>query len=168
MAPRLIDVALPIPLFRTFTYSVGNEIANAIAPGTRVLVPLKTGREIGVCVGPAERAPDKVPPKPIISVPDAEPAFSPAQLAVCRWIADYYVAPLGLVLRGALPTLLTGADVPRPTERTRRVVSVRRDLPSLLQRDRMFGRARQQRALYEQVESLGGIPPAQLVQQQLD
>ena len=168
MALRLIDVALPIPLFRTFTYSVGNEIANAIAPGTRVLVPLRRGREIGICVGAAGRAPDNVPAKPIIGVPDPEPAFSPAQLAVCRWIADYYAAPLGLVLRGALPALLTGAGVPRPPERTRRVVSVRRDLPSLLQRDRMFGRARQQRALFELVESLGGSAPADLVLQQLD
>src|SRR5688500_9400447 len=107
MPQRLIDVALPLPLFRPFTYSVGNEIAADIPPGARVVVPLRTGKEIGICLCAADRPPAKAPAKPILGVPDDEPAFSAAQLAVCRWIADYYVAPLGLVLRGALPALLT-------------------------------------------------------------
>ena len=168
MPPRLIDVALPVPLFQTFTYAVGNEIPTAVQPGARVVVPFRKGKEMGVCLGPAEAAPAKVVPKSVIGVPDAEPAFTPAQLAVCRWIADYYIAPLGVVLRGALPALLTGAAAPQPAEKTQRIVSLRRDLPSLLQRDRIFGRARQQRALFELVESLGGSAPVDLLLDRLD
>src|SRR5687768_6225401 len=113
MPARLIEVALPIPLFRTFTYSVDRDFANPIIPGARVVVPLRKGKEIGICLGPAENPPAKAKPKPIIDVPDTAPAFSPAMLDVARWISDYYVAPLGFVLRGALPALLTGAAAPQ-------------------------------------------------------
>ena len=42
--------------------------------------------------------------------PDALPAFRPDLLAVCRWMADYYVSPVGLVLRAALPAEITPID----------------------------------------------------------
>ena len=32
-----------------------------------------------------------------------EPAFDEAMIGFCRWVADYYQAPLGEVLRAALP-----------------------------------------------------------------
>src|SRR5688572_18054029 len=143
--PRLIEVALPLPLFRTFTYAVDREFANPLVPGSRVVVPLRGGKEVGICLGDAAGAPTKAVPKPILDVPDAQPAFDAARLAVCRWIADYYVAPLGLVLRGALPALLTGASAPQPAQKTRRVATIARELPSLMQRERSFARAPVQR-----------------------
>jgi primosomal protein N' (replication factor Y) len=167
MPARLIEVALPIPLFRTFTYSVDSDFANPVAPGARVVVPLRKGKEIGICLGPAEHPPAKAKAKPIIDVPDAEPTFSGPMLNVARWISDYYVAPLGVVLRGALPALLTGASTPRPAGKTRRIVTLRRDLPSLIQRERIFKRAPQQRVMFELVESLGGSAPAELLLDQL-
>ena len=47
---RLIEVALPLPLFRTFTYSVEDEPRNPLVPGTRVVVPLRTGKEVGIAL----------------------------------------------------------------------------------------------------------------------
>src|SRR5688572_405354 len=165
--PRLIEVALPIPLFRTFTYAVDRELAHPVVAGSRVVVPLRGGKEVGICLGPAVPLTGKAVPKGILDVPDAAPAFDAARLAVCRWIADYYVAPLGVVLRSALPASLTGAAAPQPAVKTRRIASLGRDLPSLLQRERIFARAPQQRALYELLESLGGSAPVEHVLEQL-
>ena len=147
---QLAEVALPLPLFRTFTYAVPAELRHQLAPGSRVVVPLRTGKEVGVYLGPGDaKALGTATPKAILDAPDAEPAVTPALLEVCRWIAEYYVVPLGVALRCALPTLLTGAAAPEPAQRTRRVATVRRHLESLLHRDRIFGRAPQQRVLFE-------------------
>jgi len=153
---RYVDVALPLPLFRTFTYAVDAEPANPLVPGARVVVPLRNTREIGICVGVSDATTLAKPPKAILDVPDPEPAVDASMLALCRWISDYYVVPLGVALRSVLPALLTGPADPTPAQKTRRVVVLRRHLPSLLHRDRIFARAPQQRALFELVESQGG------------
>ena len=70
-------------------------------------------------------------------------------IALCRWMADYYVVPLGIALRTALPSLLTGAEQPKPSRKTLSIVRLREDLPSLLEREKAFARAPQQRALFE-------------------
>jgi len=166
-ARRFVDVALPLPLFRNFTYAVDGEPANPLVPGARVVVPLRNKREIGVCIGASDGASLKVAPKAILDVPDPEPAVDAPLLALCRWISEYYVVPLGVALRCVLPVLLTGAGDPTPAQKTRRVVAIRRHLPSLLHRDRIFARAPQQRALFELVESLGGRSPVEHLLEQL-
>ena len=164
----LIDVALPLPLFKTFTYRVEGTPANPVVPGSRVVVPLRNKREIGVCVGyAAEGGAGADRAKPILDAPDRAPALSESMVALCRWIADYYVVPLGVVVRSVLPVLLTGAGQPVPAQKTRRVVTLRRHLPSLLHRERIFGRAPQQRALFELLESLGGRAPVEHLLSQL-
>ena len=115
---QLVDVALPLPLYRTFTYAVEGQPRHPLVPGSRVVVPLRTGREIGIYLGPSDGRGLKSAPKAILDVPDPEPAITPALLALCRWIADYYVVPLGVALRCALPTLLTGAGEPTPSGTT--------------------------------------------------
>ena len=74
-----------------------------------------------------------VTPKAIHDVPDAEPAVTGELLTLCRWIAEYYVVPLGVALRCALPALLTGAGAPEPSQRTHRVVTLARHVESLNQ-----------------------------------
>ena len=165
---RLIEVALPIPLFKTFTYAVEGTPANPLVPGTRVVVPLRRGKEIGICLGPADDYKGSAPPKPILDVPDAEPAIAPPMLALCRWIAEYYVVPLGQVLRSVLPVLLTGAGAPTPPRKLRRIATLSRELPSLMHRERIFARAPQQRALFELLESLGGRSPVEHLVERLD
>jgi primosomal protein N' (replication factor Y) len=137
---------------------VDREFDNPVLPGARVVVPLRGRNEVGICVA-VDVAGTVKSPKAVIDVPDREPAFDAPRLAVCRWISDYYVAPLGFVLRGALPALLTGASAPQPTQKTRGIASLTRDLPSLLQRERAFSNAPKQRALFELLESLGGSAP---------
>ena len=51
---------------------------------------------------------------------------------------------------------LTSHESPEPSRRTRRVARIVNELPSLLQRDELFARSKQQRPLFELIESLGG------------
>jgi primosomal protein N' (replication factor Y) len=165
--PRFIEVALPVPLHRTFTYAVNGAAAHPVVPGSRVVVPWRSGKEIGVCVGDVAAPPSGREIKTVLEVPDAEPAVSPAMLAICRWIAEYYVVPLGVALRAALPVMLTGAADPTPAQKTRRVARIVRELPTLLEREATFRRTAQQRKLYELLESLGGQAAVEHLVEQL-
>jgi primosomal protein N' (replication factor Y) len=154
---RLVEVAVPLPLFRAYTYDAGVETRHPLVAGSRVLVPVRTARVIGICLGDSDGADlGAAAPKRVLDVPDAEPAFRPDLLKVCRWISDYYVSPLGMVLRAALPSALGASKRPAPAVKARRVLTLATRLPSLLERDKTFARSPQQRALYELLESLGG------------
>ena len=163
----LVEVALALPLFNTFSYRADDQYANAIVPGTRVVVPFRNRKEVGVCVGFVEEIDTARRYKSIIEAPDAEPAIDAAMLELCRWMAAYYVVPLGVVLRGVLPALMTGAAVPTPQQKVRRIAVITNELSSLMHRDRIFARAPQQRALYELMESLGGRSPVEHLLEQL-
>ena len=158
-APRFVEVALPLPVFQTFTYAVDREPSNPLVPGTRVIVPVRKRRAVGICVGTPEETSVRTP-RPILDVPDPEPVFSKRMLSLSRWMSEYYVVPLGIVLRSAMPSLLAGAARPTPEQRTERIAVLAKRLPSLDQRDHTFGRAAKQRAVYELLESLGGRSPA--------
>jgi primosomal protein N' (replication factor Y) len=163
----LVDVALALPLFRTFTYRVPEGITGSVTPGSRVVVPFRNKQELGVVIGPGE-AREGMKVKDVITAPDQAPVMTEAMIALCKWIAEYYVTPLGVALRAALPAALTGASVPVPPRKTRRVVSINTELPTLLRRDRVFARAPQQRALYELLEALGGRAPVELLNEKLN
>jgi primosomal protein N' (replication factor Y) len=157
----LVDVALPLPLFRTFTYEVDDAEALRAKPGMRAVVPFRARHEIGVVVAGGVALGNGISPKAVQALPDNEPVVSGGLLALCRWIAEYYVVPLGVAIRAALPAALSSRSAPEPARRTRRVASLRADVPSLLERDRLFARALRQRALFELLESLGGRVPVE-------
>jgi primosomal protein N' (replication factor Y) len=163
-----VEVALPVPLFQTFTYSVPKQLGT-LAPGSRVLVPFRSRKLLGVVVG-SEGAREKKlkrKPKSVISVADREPVLDAAMLSLCKWIADYYIVPVGIVIRAALPAVLTGANDPEPPRKSRRVAEISGSVLTLSERDRIFARAKQQRAVYELLESLGGRSPIEHLEQQL-
>lgn len=163
----LVEVALPVPLFQTFTYAVDPSAANVAVAGSRVVVPFRNRTEIGICLGPA--SPRALPRKvrKIIDVPDPAPVLSDDMISLCRWMADYYIVPIGIAMRSALPALLTGAAQPQPPRKTHRLVKLGKDLPTLLEREKVFARAPQQRALFELLESLGGNSTLEHLLQQL-
>jgi primosomal protein N' (replication factor Y) len=97
--------------------------------------------------------------RPIDRVLDRQPSVPAELLRLCRWVADYYIAPLGVVLRAALPAVLSDTGRTQPPVKTRRVLRIVRELPSLRQRDELFGRAVRQRECYEAVEAAGGQSP---------
>jgi primosomal protein N' (replication factor Y) len=162
----LISVALPLPLFRPYTYSVPEQFRGRVEPGSRVVVPLRGRRALGYVVGPGT-AGDAVAPKAIVDAPDAEPVIDAPLLTLCEWIADYYAAPLGLVIRTALPAALASLDRTEPAVKQRRVARIAREVPSLMERDTLFKRAAKQRELFELLESLGGRAPVELLVERL-
>lgn len=164
-ATRCVEVALAVPLFRTFTYTVPDGIATPIPAGSRVLVPFRARREVGICLGMTE-PPDGIVLKPIEAVLDDSPSLPHALLETGRWIADWYAAPIGLALRAMLPATLATPRARASATKQRKVVRVRRELPSLLEREHMFARAKQQRVVFELLEAQGGMAVLETLRQQ--
>jgi primosomal protein N' (replication factor Y) len=98
--PEFCDVALPVPLDMVFTYRVSAEATPVV--GGRVLVPFRQQRMTGIVVELHDRKPS-VATKTIQSVLDVSPVFDEQLLRLGRWIADYYLAPIGDVFRTMLP-----------------------------------------------------------------
>jgi primosomal protein N' (replication factor Y) len=99
--PAYCDVALPVPLDRTFTYAVNGAVP---AVGARVLVPFSGQRLMGVVVRVHDDRPaDGIEIKPVQQVLDDSSLLSAELMQLATWIAQYYVAPLGEVLRGMMP-----------------------------------------------------------------
>ena len=96
-----VEVALPLPVNHTFTYTV--EGAGIPEPGSRVLVPFRRDRRIGWVVGPGggER---KEGLRAVLGVLDERPSLPPDLLELSRWISRYYLCPLGLTLKVAFST----------------------------------------------------------------
>src|SRR5271157_247564 len=98
--PEFCDVALAVPLDMVFTYRVPAEAAPVV--GGRVLVPFRQQRMTGIVVELHDRKPS-VATKEILSVLDVAPVLDEHLLSLGRWVADYYLAPLGEVFRTMLP-----------------------------------------------------------------
>ena len=95
------DVALPVPLDRAFTYELG-EMSPEV--GARVMVPFAGQRLVGVVVGLHDVAPDAgVEVKRVQQVLDDAALLPDELMELGKWIAGYYCAPLGEVLRGMMP-----------------------------------------------------------------
>jgi len=98
--PEFCDVAVPVPLDAVFTYSIPEVMLPVV--GGRVLVPFRQRRLSGIVTELHQRVPN-VPLKNILSVLDAAPVLDEQLLLLGKWIADYYLAPLGEVFHGMLP-----------------------------------------------------------------
>jgi primosomal protein N' (replication factor Y) (superfamily II helicase) len=98
--PEYCDVALPVPLDMVFTYRVPTEAVPVV--GGRVLVPFRQQRMTGVVVELHDRKPS-IATKTVFSVLDTAPVLDEQLLRLGRWIANYYLAPLGEVFRTMLP-----------------------------------------------------------------
>ena len=103
------DIALPVPLDAVFTYRVGDHVP---VVGGRVLVPFREKRLVGIVTELHDRDPlvgtKPIEIKPILQVLDQQPVLDCTLMELGKWIASYYIAPLGEVLRTMLPL---GAEV---------------------------------------------------------
>ncbi len=166
MTSLLAAVALPVNVPRAYVYSVPGDLRTRVVPGARVVVPLAGRKLIGIVTAIDVPAPAKGTLRDIIAAPDANPALPPALVELGRWMARYYAAPPGIVLRAMLPVALTGAAVPVAPIKKQRVARITNTVESLLERDAMFKRAPKQRVLYELLESLDGLHPVRALLEQ--
>jgi primosomal protein N' (replication factor Y) len=99
--PAFCDVALPVPLDQTFTYAIDGVVPIV---GARVLVPFSGQRLMGVVTRVHDDPlPEGIQTKPVQQVLDSAALLTDELMRLAAWIAQYYVAPLGEVLRGMLP-----------------------------------------------------------------
>src|SRR5215470_15322140 len=99
---RYCDVSLPVPLDQPFTYSLPETLRHRVRAGSRLLVPFGPRKLTGVILRCHDDAP-AVATREALRLIDSEPVLSEELLALGKWIAGYYCAPLGDVLRGMLP-----------------------------------------------------------------
>jgi len=99
------EVAVLLPIEKTFSYSIPEPLRDRVQIGSCVTVPFGRRRVQGFVIGLSD-SPGSIPVKEIkdiIQVRGEIPAFSQPLLDLYRWAANYYLSPLGEVLRAALP-----------------------------------------------------------------
>jgi len=101
--PICCEVALPVPLDRVFTYAVNRD--QHPQRGARVVVPFNNEKLIGVVTAINLPKPTEFEVRYLEAVLDDEPLLSDQLLSLAEWMAQYYLAPLGEVLRGMLPLM---------------------------------------------------------------
>ncbi|HZO12662.1 MAG TPA: primosomal protein N' [Polyangiaceae bacterium] len=107
MGELYADVGIPVPLGQSFTYRVTDALADKLRPGTRVVCEFGQRKVLGIVLGTSRQPPafdlDKL--KPIAALIDPEPALPEELLGFVCELAAYYFAPIGEVLRLALPAV---------------------------------------------------------------
>ena len=120
------NIILPLPLDGYFTYCVPDDLASRVQNGMRVTVPFgKSKTYVGIVAEypvdvpkpakeVAQQGKKKIVYKNIADVLDDTPILLPQQLRLWKWIADYYMSPIGDVYKAALPSGLKVEDGFRP------------------------------------------------------
>jgi len=100
-----IDVILPIPLEKEFTYSINKDEAVFLKPGMRVAVQFGKSKIYAALVTKVHQDPPQVyEAKEIEHILDEEPIVTHQQLKLWSWISRYYMCSKGEVMRAALPS----------------------------------------------------------------
>ncbi len=104
-----IEVAVALPVYKTFTYSVPQELLPFISIGKRILIPFGRRRVTGYILGPAQEI-TTGEIKHILDVLDEQPLFPQSMITFFKWISDYYKHPIGDAIKNGLPGGLTLYD----------------------------------------------------------
>jgi primosomal protein N' (replication factor Y) len=99
---RIAEVAMPVPLDKAFDYEVPAPLAAAVAPGSRVRAAFGPRRLVGFVLSVRDGEPSR-PLKPLEKVMDPAPLLSAEQVALARWLAARYCAPVGECAKALLP-----------------------------------------------------------------
>jgi len=104
--PRYCDVSLPVPLDQAFTYALPETLRHRVQVGSRVLAPFGARQLVGVVLRTHDEPPVSGKTRELMKLVDETPVLDERMIRLGAWIAQYYCAPLGEVLRGMAP--LTG------------------------------------------------------------
>jgi len=104
-AGRFCEVSVPVPVYQSFTYSVPAQFEAKALAGCRVLVPFGARQLTGVILRTHGDPPEQAA-REVLRVLDEQPVLEPDLMQLAHWIAEYYCAPLGEVIKSMLP--LTG------------------------------------------------------------
>lgn len=101
MTPTIAQVALPVPLHKTFDYRITNDVP---VVGGRVRVPFGKQYKVGIVtalVNTSEFPFEQI--KPINAVLDTSPLWRPSLYKLLNWASRYYQYPLGDALATVMP-----------------------------------------------------------------
>ena len=96
------DVSLPVPIDQPFTYALPETLRHRVKEGCRVLVPFGSRKLTGIVVR-VHQDPPQASIKPLLKLLEEDPVLEPHMIRLGRWVAAYYCAPLGDVLRSMAP-----------------------------------------------------------------
>ena len=100
-----IDVIIPVPLQKLFTYNITESEADFLKPGMRVSVPFgKSKIYTGIVFNIHNNAPKTYQAKDIQQILDDRPIVNAMQLKLWEWISSYYMCTMGDAMRAALPS----------------------------------------------------------------
>lgn len=121
------ELALPLPLRQTFTYSLPENLRENVKIGSRLLVPFGKRNLTGYVVELHETLDEALEVeesqiKDAVELLDEEPLLTDEILKLTQWTADYYAASWGEVLKASLP-----AGVNVETEQIVQITSNGRD-----------------------------------------
>ncbi len=106
-----MEVAVTLPLDQTFTYKVPEHLTGKQPkPGMRVLAPFGKKRITGYVVRCHHQKPE-FKTRDVLEVLDDTPMFPENELPFFKWISQYYIYPLGEVIKAGLPGGLERKDV---------------------------------------------------------
>ena len=101
---HFIDVLLPIPLQKAFTYHITKAESEFLEIGMRVAVPFRKSKiYTGLVYKIHNNPPTAYDAKTIHQILDEQPVITKSQLQHWEWIAGYYMCSLGEVMRAAMP-----------------------------------------------------------------
>ena len=102
---EIVEVAVGLPVFKTFHYRIPEKLRDSLQIGMRVLVPFKGRKVTGFSIDLLEQPPKGVEEKirEVEDLLDEAPLIDPPMLRFYHWISDYYLYPLGEVIKTGLP-----------------------------------------------------------------
>jgi primosomal protein N' (replication factor Y) len=101
------EVAVDVPVYTPFTYEVPEALEGRLHVGHLVHVPFRNRSTTGLVCALTDELPDpelagKI--KPLVDVIDPEPVLDETGVEFLEFIANYYLAPIGRVMRLAIPS----------------------------------------------------------------
>ena len=96
------EAALPVPLAKTFTYAVPKGMRGSVQAGCRVQAEFGNRSLTGIVLSIHRQRP-RFSVRPVKKLLDDAPALTAELIELGSWIAEYYCAPIGEVLRSMLP-----------------------------------------------------------------
>jgi primosomal protein N' (replication factor Y) len=102
---EIVEVAVGLPVLKTFHYFIPERMRGSLSIGMRVLVPFKGRKVTGFSINLLDH-PSKVLGEKLLEVDDLldeVPLIDPEMLRFYRWVSDYYLYPLGEVIKTGLP-----------------------------------------------------------------
>jgi primosomal protein N' (replication factor Y) len=113
---KTIEVALNLPLYKTFDYLIPEGVNNVRA-GIRIEVPFGRKMLIGICLGIKKQAPVenlKYKLKYFNKIIDENPLITSEILRLGKWASKYYQYPIGQVLFSCIPSKIKLGDKIKP------------------------------------------------------